>query len=204
MDQNTTKAIFNLMQNVVDKLDTLSQDLNKNKDNELNDVIIKNSNEIKVYLKKSMEDHAILSQQNQNTESRIIKSIENNKPIPSINNYTEYNLFGNKSHFKPLSLVITGFALVLVWSSIKYLPTYFNNRSALTKEKEDYELFYNYVYLNQFKSSETITVDKFLKRIQDRDKLFLKEYSSLLKTYEKEMKKQKLKEELKSLESNDR
>ena len=204
MDQNTTNAIFNLMQNVVDKLDSLSQDLKKNEDNDLNDVIVKNSNEIKVYLKKSIEEHANLSQQHQVTESRIIESIENNKPIPSVNNYTEYNLFGNKSHFKPLSLVIIAFALVLVWSSIKYLPTYFNNRSALARDKEDYKLFYNYVYLNQFKSSETLTVDKFLKKIQDKDTLFLKEYSSLLKRYQKEIKKQKLKEELKSLESSDR
>jgi hypothetical protein len=204
MDQNTTNAIFNLMQNVVDKLDTLSQDLKEKEDNELNDIIIKNSNEIKVYLKQSIDNDASLTQLNQVTEGRIIKSIEKNKVTPSVNNYTEYNLFGNKSHFKPLSLVIIAFALVLVWSSIKYLPTYFINNSVLTREKEDYELFYNYVYLNQFKRSETITADKFLKRIQDKDTLFLKEYSSLLKTYRKEIKKQKLKEELKSLESNDR
>ena len=204
MDQNTTTAIFNLMQNVVDKLDSLSQDMKNKEDSELNDIIVKNSNEIKVYLKKSIDNQTNLAKQNLVVENRIIESIEKNRTTPSINNFTEYNLFGSKSHFKPLSLVLIAFTLVLVWSSIKYLPTYFSNKSALTREKEDYELFYNYVYLNQFKSSETVTADKFLKRIQDKDTLFLKEYNTLLKTYQKEVKKQQLKEELKSLENNDR
>lgn len=204
MDQNTTSAIFNLMQNVVDKLDSLSQDMKNKEDSELNDIIVKNSNEIKVYLKKSIDNQANLAKQNLVVENRIIESIEKNRTTPSIKNFTEYNLFGSKSHFKPLSLVLIAFTLVLVWSSIKYLPTYFSNKSALTREKEDYELFYNYVYLNQFKSSETVTADKFLKKIQDKDTLFLKEYNTLLKTYQKEVKKQQLKEELKSLENNDR
>jgi len=204
MDQNTTTAIFNLMQNVVDKLDSLSQDLKENKNNDLNDIIIKNSDEIKIYLKKFIDNQTNLAALNLVTEGRIIESIEKNKITPSINNYTEYNLFGSKSHFKPLSLVIIAFALVAVWSSIKYLPTYFNENSTLTKEKEDYELFYNYVYLSQFKNSENITANKLLKRIQNKDTLFLKEYSILFKTYQKEMKRKQLKEELKILERNDR
>ncbi|SDF26563.1 hypothetical protein [Cellulophaga baltica] len=204
MDQNPTHVIFNLMQNVVDKLDALSQDLNNNKGNELNDVITNNSNEIKAYLKKSIDNQVSLSKQNLAIEVRINESIEKNKTIPSINNFTEYNLFGNKSHFKPFSLIIIAFALVVIWSSIKYLPTYLNESSLLSKEKEDYELFYNYVYLNQFKSSETITAAKILKKIQDKDTLFFREYRSLLKMYQKEIKKQQLKEELNILEDNDR
>ena len=204
MDQNTTNAIFNLMQNVVDKLDTLSQDLKNKEDNELNDIIIKNSNELKGYLKKTINNQAELADQNLVSEGRIIESMEKKISTPSINNFTEYNLFGSKSHFKPLSLVIVAFALVLVWSSIKYLPTYFNNSSELTREKEDYEIFYNYVYLNQFKSSGTITADKYLKKIQAKDTLFQSEYNLLLETYQKEIKKQQLNQELKSLESNDR
>lgn len=204
MDENTTKAIFNLMQNVVDKLDTLSKDLKNKEDKELNDIIIRNSNEIKVYLKKTINNQAEQEKQNLVTEGRIIESMEKKISTPSINNFTEYNLFGSKSHFKPLSLVIVAFALVLVWSSIKYLPTYFNKSSELTREKEDYEIFYNYVYLNQFKSSGTITADKYLKKIQAKDTLFQSEYNLLLETYQKGIKKQQLKEELKSLESNDR
>lgn len=204
MDQNTTNAIFNLMQNVVDKLDTISQDLKNKDDKELNDIIIRNSNEIKVYLKKTINNQAELADQNLVSEGKIIEYMEKKISTPSIKNYTEFNLFGNKSHFKPSSLVLLAFSLVLVWSSIKYLPNYFSNNSLLTREKEDYELFYNYIYLNQFKSTEIFTADKILKRIQDKDTLFLKEYNTLLKTYQKEVKKQQLKEELKSLGNNDR
>ncbi|MEZ7515361.1 hypothetical protein [Flavobacterium frigidarium] len=204
MEQNTTTAIFNLMQNVVDKLDTLSENLKGKKDNELKDMLAESSNEIKVGLKKAISNQTSLVQIIQTSEGKIIESFEKNKTIPSVNNYTEYNLIGSKSHFKPLSLLLFAFALVVVWSSIKYLPSYFNESSLLSKEKEDYELFYNYVYLQQFKKSKTITADSFLKRIQDKDTLFLKEYNALLKTYKKERKKQQLKDELKSLESHDR
>jgi hypothetical protein len=204
MDQNTATAIFNLMQNVVDKLDAMSQDLKGKEDNELKDMLTENSNEIKVSLKKSINNQTSLAQIIQTSEGKLIESFEKNKTIPSVNNYTEYNLIGSKSHFKPLSLLFVAFALVVVWSSIKYLPSYFNESSLLSKEKEDYELFYNYVYLQQFKKAEIITADVFLKRIQDKDTLFLKEYNTLLKAYQKERKKQQLKDELKSLESHDR
>lgn len=204
MEQNTTTAIFNLMQNVVDKLDTMSENLKGNEDNELKDMLAENSNEIKISLKKAISNQTGLAQIIQTSEGKIIESFEKNKTIPSVNNYTEYNLIGSKSHFKPLSLLLFAFALVVVWSSIKYLPSYFNESSLLLKEKEDYELFYNYVYLQQFKKSETITADSFLKRIQDKDTLFLEEYNALLETYQKERKKQQLIDELKSLESHDR
>lgn len=204
MEQNTTTAIFNLMQNVVDKLDTMSENLKGNEDNELKDMLAENSNEIKISLKKAISNQTSLAQIIQTSEGKIIESFEKNKTIPSVNNYTEYNLIGSKSHFKPLSLLLFAFALVVVWSSIKYLPSYFNESSLLSKEKENYELFYNYVYLQQFKKSEIITADVFLKKIKDKDTLFLKEYNVLLETYQKERKKQQLKDELKSLESHDR
>jgi hypothetical protein len=204
MDQNTTTAIFNLMQNVVDKLDTLSENLKGNEDNELKAMLTENSNEIKISLKKAISNQTSLAQIIQTSEGKIIESFEKNITIPSVNNYTEYNLIGSKSHFKPLSLLLFAFALVVVWSSIKYLPSHFNESSLLSKEKENYELFYNYVYLQQFKKSEIITADVFLKKIKDKDTLFLKEYNVLLETYQKERKKQQLKDELKSLESHDR
>jgi hypothetical protein len=204
MEQNTTTAIFNLMQNVVDKLDALSENLKGKEDNDLKDMLVESSNEIKISIKKAISNQTSLAQIIQTSEGKIIELFEENKTAPSVNNYTEYNLIGSKSHFKPLSLLLVAFALVVVWSSIKYLPSYFNESSLLSKEKEDYELFYNYVYLQQFKKSEIITADVFLKRIQDKDTLFLKEYNALLETYQKERKKQQLKDELKSLESHDR
>ena len=204
MEQNTTTAIFNLMQNVVDKLDAMSEDLKGKEDNELKNMLAENSNEIKISIQQSINNQTGLAQIIQKSEGKIIESLEKNKTTPSVNNYIEYNVFGSKSHFKPLSLLFVAFALVVVWSSIKYLPSYFNESSLLSKEKEDYELFYNYVYLQQFKKSEIITADASLKRIQDKDSLFLKEYNALLETYQRERKKQQLKEELKSLESHDR
>jgi hypothetical protein len=200
MDENTSNAIFNLMQNVVDKLDNIAEKVNKKGDTEISDVIIKNNNELKNLVARSLNNQNKIIQSNLEIESRIVESVEKNQTSPSVNNYAEYSVFGSKSHFKPLSLGLMLFGLILIWSSIKYLPSYINDRSFLKKEKEDYQFFYNYVYLNQFKNSRNVTADEFLKRIQEKDTLLINEYNTLLNTYKKEIKKQQLKEELKSLE----
>lgn len=74
MEQNTTTAIFNLMQNVVDKLDAISQDLEGKGDNELKDILAENSNELKLRIKKVIENQSGLAQAIQSSEEKIIQS----------------------------------------------------------------------------------------------------------------------------------
>lgn len=199
MDQNTTNAIFNLMQNVVDKLDNISQNLNTSKGTEL-DEINKSNSEIKELVTKSMGVQEKIFEKNQDVENRIAQSIEKQKAAPITNSYIEYSFFGRESSFKPRTMIIVLFGLVLTWSSIKYLPSYFNEKSLLKKEKEDYKLFYDLVYLNQYKNGEKITADAFLNKIKAKDEEVIKEYNALFKSYKNEMRKRELEDELKTLD----
>lgn len=204
MEENTNKAIFTLMQKVVDKLEAISKDVNNKDHVELSDIILKKDSETKELISKTINNQAILNKTNLDVENRIIDSIIKNRITPSVNNYTEYSLLGSKSHFKPKVLILILFSLVLIWSSLKYIPTYFIENGSLNNEKEEYELFYNYVYLKQFKNDEPNIAGETLKKIKQKDSLFMKEYNTLLNTYKREIRKQELKEELNSLDNNDR
>lgn len=197
MDENANKAIFNLMQIVVDKLEAISKDVNKNDHRKLN-----KNNETHELISKTISNQ---TQTNLDIENRIISSIVEHKTSPSItNNYAEYSFFGSKSHFKPKTLIIILFSLVIIWSSLKYIPTYVTENSSLNKEREEYQLFYNYVYLKQFKNDKIISANEILKKVRQKDSLFMKEYNALLNNYQNEIRKEELKEELNSLDNNDR
>lgn len=203
MDENINKAIFTLMQKVVDKLEAISKDVNNKDYVEISDIILKKDSETKELISKTIKNQAILNQTNLDIENRIINAIIENKSTPSISNHKEYSLLGSKSHFKPLTLILILFSLVIIWSSLKYIPTYFIENSSLSKEREEYQLFYNYVYLKQFKNDEPNIAGETLKKVKQKDTLFMKEYYVLLNTYRREIRKQELKEELNSIDNND-
>lgn len=204
MDEKVSKAIFSLMQNVVDKLDAISKDINNKSNTDISETILNSNDVLKDLISKVLSNQSKLNQTNLDIEDRISESIAGNKIMPSTNNYTEYSLIGKEAYFKPRILVIILFSLVIIWSSIKYIPSYLSQQSLLNKEKEEYQYFYNYVYLNQFKNSGEITADKFLNRIKQKDTLLFNEYNVLMSTYQNEMRKKQLTEELRSLHKNDR
>ena len=204
MEQNTSNAIYNLMQKLVDKLDNISEKISENKNKELSHIITKNNSELIDLINKTMRNQSNLKKTSLDIEKRIIDSIKIKKTVPSTNNYTEYSVFGKETSYKPKFVLLTLLSLVIVWSTIKYVPSYLMQRSSLKKEKKEFQFFYNYVYLNQFKNLENTTADKFLKRIQQKDTILINEFNSLYDAYQKEIRKQQLKKELKSLDKNDR
>ena len=204
MDENTNKAIFTLMQKVIDKLDAISKDVNNIDQTELSDVISTEYEELEDSIEIIISNQSLHWQKNLKTKEEIIDFIKENAEIPVVNNSTEYNLFGNKSHFKPWVIIFFFFGLLTVWSSIKYLPSHFMEKKLISKEKEEYELFYNYVYLKQFNNDKIITANEILNKVKQKDTLFMKEYHTLLNRYQREIRKQELKEELNSLDTNDR
>jgi hypothetical protein len=200
MDENMSNAILNLMQNIVDKLEDLSQKLNQKGNNELPDLIIKNNIELKGLVLKLLNDQSKLIKDNLDLESRIIKYFENREQPPSSSNHVEYSLFGRESYLKPKVLLVILLSFTVLWSSFKYLPSYFMEKSILKQDKEDFQFFYNYVHLIQIKNSNNSMASDLLKKIKNKDSSVINDYNSLLLIYEKELKKQQLKEELKSLE----
>jgi predicted DNA-binding ribbon-helix-helix protein len=203
MDENTNKAIFTLMQKVVDKLEAISEDVNNKDKTELGDIIKKSNIAITELVTEIIKTQSKFLQTSSVIRDEVINYIKENKITPNVNSYTEYSLLGSKSHFKPKALILMLFSLVIIWSSLKYIPTYFIKNGSLSKEKEEYKLFYNYVYLKQFKNDEPNIAGEILKRVKQKDTLLMKEYHILLNTYQREIRKQELKEELNSLDNND-
>ncbi|CAM3132918.1 hypothetical protein [Flavobacterium frigoris] len=200
MDENISNAILNLMQNVVDKLDDLDQKLRDNGSSKLPDYVQKNNDELKNLVVKIQNDQSKLIKDNLDFESKIIKYFESRENPPSTSNHVEYSLFGRESYLKPKALLVSLLCFATLWSSFKYLPSYYMERSNLKKEKENYQFFYNYVNLNQFINSKNTMASDLLQKTKNKDSTVINDYNALLSTYEKEMKKQQLKEELKSLE----
>lgn len=198
MDQTTTNAIFNLMQNIVDKLDNISQNQNTNKGSELN-AMTNSYIELKELITNSITVHNSFLENYKNIENRIIELSKNSNRNVITNNYKEFSLFGKESSFKPVRVIIILFCLVLTWSSIKYLPSYFNEKSLLKREKEEYQFFYQYTYLNQFKYTDKTTANTILKKIKENDEGIIKDYHILLQTYTREQRKRELEEELQKL-----
>lgn len=201
MEENSENAIYILMQNVVDKLAAIDHKVSQKKDASLEETFKNETIELKDLVEKSFKSQVLFfKQSNQETEKNILNSIENNKIIPSVNNYKEYSLFGNKSQVGANKIVLVLFCLVLLWSSLKYLPSYYLENSLLKKEKEEYQLFYQYELFKQFSDSENITAHKLLKKIKEEDTLFFTKYNYLKKTFNTEMKKRELQEQLNLLE----
>lgn len=203
MDENTNKALFTLMQKVVDKLETISKDVSSKDQTELETIIKKTNVQITKLVPEVIKLQSKLLQNSLDTKDEIVDFIKENTDTPVINNHTEYNLIGSKSHFRSWVIGVFFLGLVTVWCSIKYLPMYFTENSLLSKEKEEFELFYNYVYLKQIKKDEPNVANDILKKIKQKDTLFMKEYHTLLKTHQREIKKQELKEQLNALDNND-
>lgn len=200
MENEREQRIINLMQELVDKLDEISDEI-QNKDKKIQSLISEN---YKLQTDKIIENlklNAKLYREKSTELSDILlDKLENQKPIPSTNNNNHYSLLGEKSSLKSKQIVLILFALTFLWGLIKYGPEYYLEYSDLKKDKENYELFYNYAYLNQFENADSINADMILKGFKNRDSLIMKRYDLLLNAYKVEIKKRQLLKELNALE----
>ena len=204
MEENTNKAIFTLMQKVVDKLDAISKDVNKKDQTELVDIVKKTNVAITALVTDMFNSQTKLLQTSSDISDEVSSCLKENKITPTVNNYTEYSLLGSKSHFKPWVIGVFIFSLVTVWCSIKYLPSYYMEKNSISKAKEDYQIFYNLVYIKEFEKNKNTSANEVLKKIKQKDPIFMEEYKTLFSTHQREIKKQELKEALKLLDNNDR
>lgn len=202
MEENTQNALFNLMQNVIDKLDVIEVKIQDN------NPIVKNflerkNNEITILLENQTSNQTKLLNACKNSEKRLESTIKLNKPTPSQNNYIEYSLIGNNSRIKPWILLSVLFSLTTIWCSIKYLPSYFLDRSEIMQKQNEYKTFYNYTFLKEFEGNKQTRADIILSKIKKSDSALTREYNKLFNTYSIEIQKKELKKKLKALEKND-
>jgi len=185
MDENTNNAIFNLMQKVVDKLDEIFEKLNQKKEAKSNEPHSNINDEINTKLLEIINYQKITLKRYLLLDKKISDSLKTKNNLKN----KEYYLIDKNDFIKPRMIFLILFALITIWSSFKFIPKYFLEKSNLKKDKRAYELFYNYVYLKQFESSVKTSADIILEKIYQNDTVFITEYNLLLKTHQKQVKK---------------
>ncbi|WP_111706575.1 hypothetical protein [Lutibacter citreus] len=200
MENSNTKAVFNLMQNIVDKLDEVSAKIDIK-----NDTVQKPESDFLTNL--PIEFNKLLLQQN-NISKRIdtynqelTNSLKSSIGTNETNNY-ECIIFGKDSPLNTKFVIIVIAFICISWAAIKYVPPFLLNRSELKQEKENYQTFYNYIYLKKFESHKELPQDleNLFEKIKSKEAILMNEYNELNEVYKKEMRKQKLESELKKLQ----
>lgn len=200
MENNTQEAIFNLMQNIIDSLDELSSKIDTKNDN-----VTKTESDFLTNLPVEF-NKILLTQKNilnqiDASKQELTNSLISNNGTNDTRNY-EYIIFGKDSPLNTIFLIYIIAFVVISWSGIKYLPSYYLEHSELKQEKENYQLFYNYTYLKQVESKNNGAQKSVVifNKIKKRDNQLLEEYSSLFARFQKQIRKQELETELKKLQ----
>jgi len=187
---NNEEILLNLMQNVSDELEHIEKKINdlersKEKDDEL------------------FEKQRNLLAGNLNaTNTMLSKVLAENPPIVNHTHHTQYTVFGKDTPFSSKMLLILIASLLLLIPLIKYVPPYMNERSTIAKERDDYKLFYEYVFYRNFEADQSIPKDlqQMLKNIETGDTTYTNYVNRLSRKYENYLKKEDLKAQLKKLE----
>ena len=189
--------VVGLMQNVLDKLNTISKQIDQNE-----------SAKVEISVEKSEEVKDVLSGQltinNNLTEMKeeLKKSISKNKPILNQNYKSDYILFGKDSPFSSKLLLILIAVILMSIPAFKYIPKYLNQASELKEQRDTYKLFYDSFLLSSFDKTGKVPTEIFtlMEKIESRDTVFINYVDRLSIRYKHHLRKVELKAELKSLE----
>lgn len=205
MANSNEDYLIKLMQNVCDKLDNISGIVSQKKDSKIGEDLLSKIPEnqetmIKIY-KSINANQVILEKQIIELKENIEKGIGNNDAVINNNQKKEYILFGNDTPFTSKFLLALITVILISSSGIKYIPGYLIENSNLKYERDIYETFYDYVYLDAFVKNNKIQnhVHDILNEIKENDSNFIKHFNTLKEKYTKEMQKQKLEQQLKQL-----
>jgi hypothetical protein len=202
MEEN--KKVLYLMQNVCDKLDALSGNVNIISDSqvesetfaefiELEERIVSNQNML-IKSQTTMNSHII------DLEKKI--ELLGNEP-KVIHQKKEYYLFGKDTPFSSKLLLITIAFIFIASSGFKYIPIYLTENSAIKTERDEYELFYQYVFLDAYSKNNKISkyITSTLNDIQQKDTVLLQYVYKLSKKYNSQLKKEALEKQLENLDN---
>ena len=201
MEEN--KKVLYLMQNVCDKLDTLSASLNNLNDNQVESETIKEF--IELQKQTIIKQHKLNINQTSAFLSIIkieesIKSLSNEPNI--INQKKEYYLFGKDTPFSSKLLLITIAFIFIASFGFKYIPIYLTEKSAIKTERDEYKLFYQYVFLDAYSKNNKISkyITSTLNDIQQKDTVLLQYVHKLSKQYNTQLQKEALEKQLENLD----
>lgn len=203
MDQN--ELVINLMQNIVDKLDDISAKVNIEKEVGLDEGVIKSISDypkrLTAFSQGLFNSLKIINKAVETAEKNIQDTIVCNKP--EVKNYLkkEYVLFGKGTPFMSKFLLVVIIIVLFASYGFKYIPDYLLEQSTVKIERDEYKLFYQYVFLKSYDKSESKSQEaqSVLNKIKSNDSLLMSDYSKLYSTYKNAIQKERLKAQLKAL-----
>lgn len=218
--EDTIKKNNFLMQSVADKMDAFSK--NKKTDG----IETKEKNTVLEDLKKELNNHyknisdtitklLKASQINASELENKETSIKINAILKTLTDYINKDearvhihkkqiiLFGKDSSLTTKSFLLMVGILIILVSSLKYLPPFFDHFSNVKKERDTYQIFYRYHYLRFIKESNNQALENIenqLKLIQNQDSSFMQNYNDMEEWLKKDLQIKSLKDQLKEIE----
>ncbi|MEI6866772.1 hypothetical protein [Flavicella sp.] len=190
MEEN--KKVLYLMQNICDKLDALVDNINTIKADQLDSETFLEFVKLQELL---VTNHNALDKNQKTMNSHMINLAKNmgrlgNKPNV-INQKKEYYLFGKETPFSSKLLLILIAFIFIASSGFKYIPIYLTENSAIKTERDEYELFYQYVFLDAYSKNNKISknIASTLNDIQQKDTVLLQYVDKLSKKYNTQLQK---------------
>lgn len=184
------EMVLKLMQNVSDELEGLSAKIS-----ELEQAKEKNE--------EFLDRQKKLLAENINATSEAFTAVlEKNPPIVNQTRNSKYVLFGKDTPLlSKLLLFVIAFCLICI-PIFKYVPSYLNEKSELKEERDNYKLFYDYVFFNAFENRKTThnEILQTLNEIKAGDSTYTNYVERLKNQYKTHLKKENLKAELQKLE----
>jgi hypothetical protein len=120
-----------------------------------------------------------------------------------INQKKEYYLFGKDTPFSSKLLLITLAFIFIASYGFKYIPSYLTENSTIKTERDEYELFYQYVFLDAYSKNNKISknIASTLNDIQQKDTVLLQYVDKLSKKYNTQLQKEALEKQLENLDN---
>lgn len=204
-----SEIILNLMQNIVDKLDQIFAKVNREKEGNLDKEILKSVLDypelIKRYFYGLTKDVEIVKKNIKLSEKQIKDTIIENTSVVQNHQTNEYILFGKDTPFTSIFLLMSILVVLISSFSFKYIPDYVLEKSTLKLERDQYKLFYQYVFLNTYDNHKpkSDNVANTFNNIKKNDSSLLLEIGRLSKKYNKEIQKTRLEKQLRILNTEE-
>lgn len=203
MEQN--RMLLNLMQNVVDKLDEITSMVNTKQESSFDEHVLKTISTcpklISNFTNELLKNREVFNKLIARSDKQIKETIVNNKPVNHTHQKKEYILFGNDTPFTSRLFLMIILAVLITSFSFKYIPNYVLERSEIKNEREQYKLFYKYVYLNAYnnEASRANYVVSTFNKIRDKDSTLMNYINRIAIKHDKAIKIEELKDQIKTL-----
>lgn len=194
MEKKDIDAIYNLMQNVSDKLghitDKIESKINNQPKNDCG-----NQSKVDQLIAQQKISHKYLNYLKQSIEEK------NKTTIEPKNNYHEYVLFGKDSSMNNSRLFTMICTVLIFWLGFKYIAPIVFEKEKIELENSNYKMMYCYLYLKGLRNeSLSVPINLLMDQIQTKDSSLLNEFSTLVNSYEKKKRRIELENELEKLE----